>query len=385
MRKFWLWSTALLIAGGAAYVAVSQNIVKVPPEIWAAIKAETKDSEAKAASATGAIRSAITVESGQSRTISRTRDLRAIGTLRSDESVKIAPEIAGRVVTVGFAEGQAVKQGDILMKLDDALAQAELADAEARYVLAQANNERAKALSKTGNVTEKAQDEAKANLRTSGAAVDLMKVRLDKHTVRAPFDGIVGIRQVSPGAFITAGTTVVNLEKIDQLKVDFSLPEIYLAEISTGQTVDLRVDALPGRGFQGKIYAIDPMVDVNGRSLTIRALVPNGDGELRPGLFVRIIVKGRIERQVVVVPESAVVPRAGENYVYRIDDGKVVEAKVKLGDRANAEVQILEGLASGATVVTAGQQKVKNGASVKVVETRGSIPLQPKTTLRQGS
>lgn len=385
MRQFWLWSAALLILGGAAYLAVSQNIMKIPPEIWAAIKAETKEGEARAAPAAGAIRSAIAVESGQSRTISRTRDLRAIGTLRSDESVKIAPEIAGRVVDVGFAEGQAIKQGDILVKLDDALAQAELADAEARYVLAQANNERAKALSKTGNVTEKAQDEAKANLRTSGAAVDLMKVRLDKHTVRAPFDGIVGIRQVSPGAFITAGTTVVNLEKIDQLKVDFSLPEIYLAEINTGQTVDVRVDALPGKVFHGKIYAIDPMVDVNGRSLKIRALVPNGDGQLRPGLFARIVVKGQIERQVVVVPESAVVPRAGENYVYRIEDGKVVEAKVKLGDRANAEVQILDGLASGATVVTAGQQKVKNGASVKVVDTRGSIPLQPKTTLRQGS
>lgn len=386
MRKVWLWSTALLIVGGVAYAAVSQGVVTVPPEIWATMTAGGKDGVANAASAGARSRALVAVESGRSRTTKQSNNLRAIGTLTSDESVRIAPEILGRVVTVGFAEGQSVEEGDLIVKLDDALACAELADAEARFVLAEANAGRAKALSRTGNVTEKAQDEAKANLRTARAAVDLAKVRLDKHTIRAPFSGTVGMRQVSPGAFITAGTTVVNLEKIDELKVDFSLPEIHLADIKTGQEIEVRVDALPGKTFTGEIYAIDPLVDVNGRSLTIRAHVPNASGELRPGLFARIMVKGLAESQVVVIPESAVVPRGGENFVFLIVDGKVVEAKVRLGTRSNAEVQVLEGLASDATIVTAGQLKVRDGAMVTVIEaSEDAVSLQPNAVVRHGS
>lgn len=387
MRKVWLSLTALLVVSGAAYAAISQNLVAVPPGVWEALKAKGKDGTANAAPAAGSLRSLpIAVESARSRIVKKSKDIRGIGTLRSDESVKIAPEISGRVVEVAFAEGQSVRQGDVIVKLDDALAQAELADAKARLVLAQANAARAQALSRTGHVTEKAYDEAKANLGTSSAAVDLAQVRLDKHTIRAPFDGVVGIRQVSPGAFIPAGTTVVNLEKIDSLKVDFSLPEIHLGDVRPGQKIEVSVDALAGRTFTGEIYAIDPMVDVNGRSLKIRARVPNAGGELRPGLFARIVVKGETDTDVVVVPESAVIPRGGENFVYRIEDGKVYEARVTLGDRANAEVQILDGLPGGATVVTAGQHKIKHGASVRVVETSDhATPLRPEAASRQGS
>lgn len=386
MRKVWLWSAALLITGGVAYAAVSQGVVTVPPEVWAKIRPGDGSPAAQTPSQRPVAGPLVAVESGLSRTATQARDLRAIGTLTSDESVQIAPEILGRVVTVDFSEGQSVKEGDMIVKLDDALARAELADAEARFELAEANAGRAQALSRTGNVTERARDEAKTNLRTARAAVDLAKVRLDKHTIRAPFSGIVGMRQVSPGAFITAGTTVVNLEKIDELKVDFSLPEIHLADVRTGQEIEVRVDALPGKTFAGTIYAIDPMVDVNGRSLKIRARVPNASGELRPGLFARIVVKGLSERKVVVIPESAVVPRGGETFVYRIEDGKVVETKVRLGQRANAEVQVLEGLESDAAIVTAGQLKVRDGTMVTVIEADGSAAsLSPSTVVRQGS
>lgn len=388
MRKVWLWSTALLVTSGVAYAAVSQNVITVPAEVLAAIGAGGKDGTAKAAPAVNDLRvpPPVAVESGRSRVIKHTKDIRAIGTLSSDESVQIAPEIPGRVIEVSFAEGRSVSEGDVIVKLDDALARAQLADAKARLVLARANAERAQTLSKNGHVSEKVHDEATANLGTAIAAVELARVRLDKHTIRAPFDGVVGIRQVSPGAFVTAGTPVVNIEKIDELKVDFGLPAIHLAHVKPGQEIELRVDALAGRTFTGRIYAIDPMVDVNGRALTIRARVSNAGGELRPGLFTRIVVKGQTEAEVVVVPESAVIPRGGENFVYRIEDGKVVEAKVRLGDRANAEVQILDGLAGDAMVVTAGQQKIKDGASVTVVETTGSVvPLQPKAKIRRGS
>lgn len=310
---------------------------------------------------------AVTVESALARGLTTTRDLRAVGSLASDESVKIAAEIAGRLAEINFAEGQPVAAGAVLARLDDALARAELADAQARFDLAEANFGRARTLARTGNVTERARDEATASLETSRAAVELARVRLDKHAIRAPFPGVVGIRNVSPGAFIGIGATIVNLEKADVLKLDFKLPEIHLADVRVGQTVEITLDALPGRAFEGTIYAINPMVDANGRALEIRARLANPDFVLRPGLFARVVVKGTQPQNVVMVPESAIVPRGGETFVYRIDDGRAVESKVRLGERRSAEVEILDGLTVGSMVVTAGQQKLRNGVTVEVV------------------
>src|SRR5262249_29781412 len=162
------------------------------------------------------------------------------------------------------SEGGTVAAGDVLVNLDDDLSQAEVADAKARFDLAQANNDRAKKLSVTGNVTEKAIDEAAANFETARAALELQRVRLSKHTIKAPFPGRVGLRKVSPGGFIAIGTAIVNLEKIDVLKVDFKLPELFLPSVNVGQKIDVTVDAHPGKTFEGEIYAIDPQVDVNG-------------------------------------------------------------------------------------------------------------------------
>jgi membrane fusion protein, multidrug efflux system len=316
----------------------------------------------------------IAVEAEKARGAMATTDIRAIGSLQSDESVQITSEIAGRVAEVSFTEGGTVNAGDVLVKLDDALAQAELADAKARYDLAEANNDRAKQLARTGNVTEKAIDEATANFEIARSALELQRVRLAKHTITAPFAGRVGLRKVSPGGFVPVGTPIVNLEKIDVLKVDFKLPELFLASVNVGQTVDVTVDALPERTFAGEIYAIDPQVDVNGRALQLRARLPNADFVLRPGLFARIIVKGKQTREVVLAPESAIVPRGGETFVFRIENGKAVEAKVKLGERRGAEVEILEGLSPNAQVVTAGQLKLRNGSGVEVVDAGRPAP-----------
>lgn len=311
---------------------------------------------------------AIAVEAANARGATTTTDIRAIGSLQSDELVQIASEIAGRIAEIRFTEGGTVKAGDVLVTLDASLAQAEVADAKARFDLAEANNSRADQLSRTGNVTEKAIDEATANFEIARAALELQRVRLAKHTITAPFAGRVGIRNNSPGSFIAVGTPIVNLEKIDILKVDFKLPELFLPSINVGQTVDVTVDALPKRTFAGEIYAIDPQVDVNGRALQLRARLPNADGDLRPGLFARITVKGKQTREVVLVPESVIVPRGGETYVFRIENGKAVEGKVSLGERRGAEVEILEGLTTTAQVVTAGQLKLRNGAAVEVVD-----------------
>lgn len=309
----------------------------------------------------------VAVETAVAVATSSTEDIRAIGTLQSDESVQVSPEIPGRVTEIPLAEGKPAAAGDILVKLDDALVRAEVADAKARYDLAVSNLGRADRLAVSGNVTERARDEARTNAETTRAALELAKVRLDKHTIRAPFSGVAGIRRVSPGAYVAAGDPIVNLEKIDTLKIDFKLPERYLAQVAVDQEVELNVDALPGRTFLAKIYAIDPHLDVNGRALAIRARLANPDLVLRPGLFARIKVKGLVKRHAVVVPESAIVPRGQEKIVYRVENGQAREASVTLGNRYDGMVEILEGLGAESTVVVAGQQKLKDGSPVEIV------------------
>jgi membrane fusion protein (multidrug efflux system) len=375
---------AAALLGAAAMLAWGVSVSMPGPSAQVAKPGEeTKGAAGKGRSKRSAGR-AIAVEAATARGAVTTTDIRAIGSLRSDESVQIASEVAGRIEEIPFAEGGTVNAGDILVRLDDSLVEAEVADAKARFDLAEANYDRAKQLSRTGHVTEKAIDEAVSTRETARAALELQRVRLAKHVIKAPFSGRVGLRKVSPGGFIGVGTPIVNLEKIDVLKVDFKLPELFLPSVGVGQAVDLLVDAQPGHTFTGEIYAIDPQVDVNGRALALRARLPNADFLLRPGLFARVLVKGKQTRQVVLAPESAVVPRGGETFVYRIDQGKAFEVKVKLGERRGPEVEILEGLAPETLVVTAGQLKLRDGAAVDVVN-GGPEPAAKKSAKRDGT
>jgi membrane fusion protein (multidrug efflux system) len=177
----------------------------------------------------------------------------------------------------------------------------------------------------------------------------------------------VGLRDVSIGADATPGSPIVNLEKIDQPKLDFRLPETVLTEVSAGQEVEVRVDAIRDRIFSGKVYAIDPQVDVNGRSLRIRARIDNPEMVLRPGLFARVIIKGLEERQVVRVPESAVVPSGNDRLVFSIVGGKAKENKVTIGRRRAGAVEILTGIEEGTQVVISGQMRLRDGAQVEII------------------
>lgn len=330
----------------------------------------------------------VAVEVASVRVGSASNDIRAIGSLQSDESVQIAPEIAGRISEIVFTEGSAVKKGDVLVKLDDALAAADVADTNARLALADANNDRASALSRTGNVTGRGRDEAVANFETAKAAAGLAKTRLDKHVLIAPFDGIVGVRNISVGAFVNTGTPLTNLEKIDFLKVDFKVPELYLDAVKVGQNIILTVDAVPNVEFKATIYAINPMLDVNGRALEIRARLDNSETRLRPGLFARILIKGLRERQALMVPEAAVQSRSGDMFIFVVNDAKAVERRVTVGQRANAEVEIVSGIDANSRVVTAGQQKLRNGTAVEIItpasDAARSAPENPERAAATG-
>jgi membrane fusion protein, multidrug efflux system len=296
-----------------------------------------------------------------------TDDLWSVGSLRSDESVQISSEVAGRIAEILFGEGQDVKAGDILVKLDDALALADVATNKAALALAQSNFDRAQSLSRSGSGTERVFDEATAALEQARAATQLAETRLAKLSITAPFPGRVGLRTLSVGAYATPGSPIVNLEKIDELKLDFRVPETVLNQVSKDQAVEMRVDAYPGRIFPGKVYAIDPQVDVNGRSLRIRARIANPQLALRPGLFARVIIKGLEERLVVRVPESAVVARGDEQIVFTIVGGKAKENKVSVGRLRAGEIEILQGIDAGTQVVTAGQMNLKDGAPVEII------------------
>lgn len=305
------------------------------------------------------------------------RQIQAIGTLRSNESVVIRPETAGRVAAFNFEEGKRVARGQVLVQFDATVERAELAQAEAQAQLARTNYSRAVELERRGAGTQRALDEAQMQIRTSTAAIELRKARLEKFQLVAPFDGVVGLRKVSIGDFVNSGQEIVNLEQIDTLKVDFRVPELFLPALRTGQRVEISVDAQPGRSFAGELYAIDPAVDVAGRAVVIRARIANVDDALRPGLFARVTLTLAERPQALFVPEQAIVPQGDKHTLFKVVDngeGKPKTAKatiVKLGERRPGEVEILDGVARGDMVVTAGVLKIRDGMPIQVMPAGG--------------
>ncbi|HXV23592.1 MAG TPA: efflux RND transporter periplasmic adaptor subunit [Alphaproteobacteria bacterium] len=295
-----------------------------------------------------------------------TSEIRVVGSLRSNESVVIRPEVGGRVAEILFEEGQEVSAGTPLIKLDTAIAAAELDQAASALALSQANHKRAVELFERKAASAANRDQTLAALRADQANLELARARLDKLTLKAPFDGTLGLRKVSIGDYVTPGQDIVNLEDIERLKVDFRIPERYLGSLAIGQPITVSADAFPGQSFAGEVYAIDPLVDENGRAVVLRARLPNEEGVLRPGLFVSVSLLVGQRENALTIPEHALVPRGTEQLVYKIVEGKAVVTPVKTGARRDAMVEIIEGLTPGDMVVTAGQIKLRDGTPVAV-------------------
>lgn len=295
-------------------------------------------------------------------------DVTAVGTLRSNESVVLRPEVAGRIAAIRFREGSPVRRGDVLVDFDAAVQRAEVQQAKANLALAQANFGRTEDLFNRKFLSQSARDEAASRLEVARANMALAEARLDKMRIRAPFAGIVGIRNVSVGDYVKEGEDLVNLEDIATLKVDFRLPETYLAQIRPGQKLELASDAVEGRLFAAVVSAIDPLVDEQGRAVVMRATLQNEGLRLRPGMFARVRLILEERANVAVVPEEALVPAPGDvQFVYRVVDGKAQRVEVKTGARRGARVEIVKGVQAGDVVVTAGQPKLRDGAAVRIV------------------
>ncbi|MEQ8655286.1 MAG: efflux RND transporter periplasmic adaptor subunit [Kiloniellales bacterium] len=302
------------------------------------------------------------------------RSIEAVGTLSANEEILVRPEIDGLLTEIGFQEGQAVELDQVLFRLDDSLLAAELATAQADLSLYRQNHRRAQELHARGAGTERSRDEAVADLQRGRALLKLAEVRLERTVIRAPFEGVVGLRDVSVGDYVQAGEPLVRLEQINPMKVDFRVPELFLSEMARGQSLRLTIDALPGQTFEGQVIAMDPQVDVNGRALVLRALVPNGRGQLRPGLFARVEIILEQHDDALLLPESALVPSGRSVFVYRVLGGKAVRTEVETGLYRAGKVEILSGLSAGELVVTAGQVKLRDGSELKLPEGVESPP-----------
>jgi membrane fusion protein (multidrug efflux system) len=293
-------------------------------------------------------------------------EVEALGTLAADESVVIAPETAGRVVDLGFKEGERVQKGQQLVRLDTAILDAEHKQLQVDLNLARDTYERNRALVQRGVGTQVALDEATAKLNTAEARIQLVRARIAQSTILSPFDGVVGLRSVSVGDFVPVGKQLITVTNIDPIKVDFRVPEIFLTQVKLGQTINLKVDAVPGREFQGKIFAVDPVVDVNGRAIRLRATVPNADLVLKPGLFARITIVVDRRENAMLIPESAVVPDGIGKIVYIVENGKAKRVAVELGKRLPGKVEVVKGLTPQMQVVSSGQMRLRDGSAVSI-------------------
>ncbi|MCP5161404.1 MAG: efflux RND transporter periplasmic adaptor subunit [Hahellaceae bacterium] len=299
----------------------------------------------------------------------------ANGSVIATQEVTVANEVEGLVKSIQFTSAQMVAEGDVLVQLDTAIDEAELKGLQASERLAQANYDRDKQLFERKAVSSLNFETSLAGLRNAQAAVESQKARIRKKTVRAPFSGMLGLRQIDPGQYVKAGSAIVSLQQLDKVYINFTLPEQAFAQVKPGLTVVAQVSAWPNREFRGKVSAIDARISESTRNFTVQATFDNADQALRPGMFAYVQLYTGALRDVVVVPESAVDPKLYGTSVFVISETKDQEDKpvltverryVETGLTQKGMVEITTGLKAGEQVVTAGQLKLQNGSQVVI-------------------
>jgi membrane fusion protein, multidrug efflux system len=318
----------------------------------------------------------VTVEVGKVERMRLEDDAQAVGTLRSNQGVVLRPEVSGRIVKLGFGDGQRIKRGQLLVQLDDTLQQAQVKQAEAQASIARTNLQRSRELVAQNFVSQSAVDQNAAALEVAMAQVALAQAQASRMKLFAPFDGIAGIKLVNLGDYVKDGADIVNLDDVSSVWVDFRLPERFLSRIRTGQVVEIALDALPERQLKAIVGALDSQVDANGRAVLVRARLANADGVLRSGMFARARVVFSVRESALVVPEEALVPLGNKQYVIKLVPGKdgkglvTQRVEARIGQRASGKVELLGGVDEGDTVVLAGQARLMRGdvLPVRVVD-----------------
>lgn len=291
---------------------------------------------------------------------------RAVGSLTADEQARIRNEVSGIVRDIKASEGDPVGVGDVLLRLDDERMVLDVQRADARYREAQAVLERRRPLFEKALISEAEMIEAEANFQAAAAELGLARRRLSDTVVRATIGGTLGRRYISRGDYAEVGARLFDLVKLDQLKLDFDLPERYLSLVAPGQQVRVRTGAYPDRVFDGEVYFVDPLINLDTRTVSLRARVDNRHGLLRPNLFVNVELDVTLIEEALVIPEQAVISDLGGFTVYVVDaDDRAEIRSIRPGEREPGWVQVLDGLSAGEKVVASGHQRLQPGLRVR--------------------
>ena len=325
----------------------------------------------------GAGRPAMPVEVAVAQQDTVIEAIAATGQIEAVQSIELRPEVEGRIVEILVREGEEVPAGRSLFKVDDAELRAQVARAAAEHDLALQALQRTRQLLEQNASSAADLERAEATARSTEAQLDLLKIRLDRTVVRAPFAGVVGQRFVSLGDYVTNNTRLVTLQTVHPQRAVFQVPERYAARLERGQRVSFAVAALPGREFTGEVDFVDPVVQLPARTILVKARVPNERRQLQPGMFIEVRLATEVRPHAVVVPEDAVLPLEGANLLWVVADGKATRRQVELGVRTPGFVEVRSGVSAGEQVVVGGQERLAEGAPVRatVVE-RKATPVR---------
>ena len=315
---------------------------------------------------------AMPVEAAAARSDTVVDAILATGQIEALQSIELRPDVEGRLIQILVREGSLVSRGTPLFKIDDAELKAQVDQITAERDLARQSLNRTRDLLSQKASSQSELERAEATMRSNEAQLDLLKVRLDRTLVRSPFAGVMGQRSVSLGDYVTTDTKLAALQTVSPQRAAFQVPERYADQLKVGQQVSFRVASLPGRTFTGKVDFVDPIVQLPGRTITVKARVPNPRRELQSGMFIEARLATAVRPDAVIIPEDAVIPLQGTNFVWVVADGKASRRQVELGVRTPGFVEIKKGVENAEQVVVGGQERLAEGAPVqaKLVDRR---------------
>ncbi len=289
------------------------------------------------------------------------------GTILANEEVELRSETSGKITKILFKEGSFVSKGDLLIKINDADLQAQLRRAESKVKLSKEKEVRQKQLRDGNLISQEEYDNTVGELNVNQADYDLIKAQIDKTEIRAPFSGVVGLRSVSEGSYVTTSTVIARLQNFNNLKVDFSIPEMYSASVKAGDDLEFKISGST-QLFKAKVYAIEPKIDPGTRTLQIRAICSSSYKELIPGAFANVELNLKQTSNAILIPTVSIVPELKGQIVYLYKSGVVVPQPVETGVREETQVQIVKGLSEGDTVITSGILQIRPNSKVKISE-----------------
>lgn len=295
-----------------------------------------------------------------------TTTVEAVGSIQANESVTVTSKVSALIAKIRFDEGSMVKTGDILVELDASELRATLSEKRAQAEQSKRLYERSLALYQNRNVSEARLEELKAALESSDARVRADEARLEDYIIRAPFAGRLGLRRVSVGALVNPAATITTLDDTSKVKIDFRVPESVLPLAKPGLTIEAESASYNDRKFAGVVRTVDTRVDQATRSIELRTEFPNGDGALRPGMFMTAKLSVSSRPNAIVIPEEAIISQGADHFAFAIRDGKAVRTKLTVGERLVGAVEVTGGLKEGDLVVVQGLQKVRDGVTVQL-------------------